>query len=223
MREESRSKPRYLGIMDICHPESNIPSTHMPHDPSPKTTHSQKRHHSPGPRQSEANKPKRSRPDNPPKSARASKPTSKPSPPSKSHSSSPDPPPSRQGHSRKRHNLVEKKYRNRLNSQFKQLLDILPTSDTDHAHPHRQDSHSPVQDETPSPPPLTGSVAGISTANGRNVDSACLMLERDDRRVSKGEVLDRARMYIRALEREHQKLVAERRELDLLWVERGGV
>ena len=80
-----------------------------------------------------------------------------------------------------------------------------------------------MQDETPSPPPLTGSVAGISTANGRNVDSACLMLERDDRRVSKGEVLDRARMYIRALEREHQKLVAERRELDLLWVERGGV
>ena len=221
MREESRSKPRYLGIMDICHPESSTPSPHKPQDPSPKTTHSRKRHHSPGLKQTEANKPKRSRADRPPKPARAPKPTSKPPPPSKSHSSSPDPPPSSHGHSRKRHNLVEQKYRHRLNSQFKQLLDILPTSETDHSH-HRQDSHSPVQDDSPSPPPHAGRAARTGTANGSNMSSASLMLEQDDRRVSKGEVLDRARMYIRALEREHRKLVAERRELDLLWVERGG-
>ena len=216
MREESRSKPRYLGIMDICHPESSTSSPHGPHDPSPKTTHSRKRHHSPGPRQADANNPKRTRTDHLPKPGTASTPTSKPKPPSNSQSSSPDPPPSR-----KRHNLVEKKYRHRLNSQFKKLLDILPTPDTDHSQ--RQDSPSPVQDDTPSPPLHTGGAPGISTASCSNVDSASLMLEGEDGRVSKGEVVDRARMYIRALEREHRKLVAERRELDLLWVERGGV
>jgi hypothetical protein len=41
------------------------------------------------------------------------------------------------------------------------------------------------------------------------------------RRASKGEVLDRAMLYIRALERKNQRLEAERTELELLWEEQG--
>lgn len=47
--------------------------------------------------------------------------------------------------------------------------------------------------------------------------AAAAVLERGERRLSKAEVLDRARVYIESLEREHMRLTAEKRELEMLW------
>ncbi|KAJ4289390.1 hypothetical protein N0V88_006870 [Collariella sp. IMI 366227] len=133
-------------------------------------------------------------------------------------------------HSRKRHNLVEQKYRQRLNSQFKQLLDILPASmrdapDGQHGSPPTRSVS--VNSVLPSNVPLGSSnntnrlppLQSTSPGGNGSMPVGNLSLEKGDRRVSKGEVLDRARMYIQALEREHRRLVAERRELDLMWEE----
>lgn len=266
MREEYSSKPRYLGIMDICNQESSESSEDHRQNPKGPTPQPRKRHHSPEPKQD--TKPKRRRP-NRPQRADLSKSSAKSAPaPSPSPSPSPSPPldPSASSspeaaagcHSRKRHNLVEQKYRQRLNSQFKQLLDILPTSEhthTLHSPPtptttsprdssssnnnnsppqsHHHGHHlpaittssttasplNPLNSPPPPPPPLHAHIhahthtfdsleKGVSGDLGNGSSS---------RRVSKGEVLDRARTYIQALEREHERLVAERRELDLLW------
>ncbi|KAL2264114.1 hypothetical protein VTK26DRAFT_1983 [Humicola hyalothermophila] len=105
------------------------------------------------------------------------------------------PNPGRPSHarSRKRHNLIERKYRRRLNLQYKSLLDILPDK--------------PLADQRPGHAPNAANNPGTGSEQRRA-------------RVSKAEVLDRARRYIEALEREHRRLVAERRELDRLWERR---
>lgn len=77
---------------------------------------------------------------------------------------------------RQSHNLVEKKYRNRLNAQFEQLLAVLPADE-------QRDSK-----------------------RGGSQDG-------EEKRMSKGDVLDLARRRIRALEDEKARLQAERQAL----------
>ncbi|KAK3898903.1 hypothetical protein C8A05DRAFT_18582, partial [Staphylotrichum tortipilum] len=136
---------------------------------------------------------------------------------------------------RKRHNLVEQQYRQRLNSQFKQLLDILPGSpDSPGTSPTGVGNRGGGGGGGVKLPPILHHPHGHGQINGASQSQAH---ERDrprafdlnsgsgggsssgveEKRVSKGEVLDRARVYIQALEREHKRLVAERRELDLRW------
>ncbi|TPX07701.1 uncharacterized protein E0L32_010597 [Thyridium curvatum] len=80
---------------------------------------------------------------------------------------------------RQSHNLVEKKYRNRLNAQFEQLLAVLPADQQREA----------------------------TTSSKRGSQDA------DEKRMSKGDVLDLARRRIRALEQEKARLQAERAAL----------
>ncbi|KAL1840268.1 hypothetical protein VTJ49DRAFT_646 [Mycothermus thermophilus] len=146
-------------------------------------------------------------------------------------------------HSRKRHNLVEQQYRLRLNSQFKRLLDILPpspedglTTTTAGGDISQTGSGTRLPGSLPSPqgpPPLpqpgqdsTTTKHGPSLSPTDNAPTRPETENQDDhnssllpRRISKGEVLDRARRYIQLLEREHRRLVAERRELELMWAE----
>ncbi|KAK4235749.1 hypothetical protein C8A03DRAFT_17549 [Achaetomium macrosporum] len=149
--------------------------------------------------------------------------------------------------SRKRHhNLVEQKYRQRLNSQFKRLLDVLPPSSTGGDRDLRQPLLPlPL---TPPPggrevsnssrvqlplPPLTlalhdtvGVKMAAAPGNANDTSSGSGSASEQgggtERRVSKGEVLDRALLYIKALERKHRRLVAEKRELEVLWEENYG-
>ncbi|KAK4134459.1 hypothetical protein BT67DRAFT_433956 [Trichocladium antarcticum] len=138
-------------------------------------------------------------------------------------------------HSRTRHNIVEQQYRHRLNQQFKHLLDILPATMRDEGEPcaslagfgltTKEIHAAAAANGLPSPPlaAAEGSSRGLQNHHGHGavVAAAGPGEERTggERRVSKAEVLDRARLYIQALEREHMRLVAERRELDLLWGE----
>jgi hypothetical protein len=196
--------------MELCNGEPSEPSGDSrtgANEPSPgvKQASSKKRAWSPDPREAETKRrqadstrtarvPKsrtKQRPTHPP-TTRKKNPneTSKRHYHSPEHEPDPDSTPENASsptdddhcHARKRHNIVEQKYRQRLNTQFEQLLDILPVS---------------------------------SDTDTRDIETDTV----DKRRVSKGEVLDRARRYIRALEREHRRLVAERRELELLRVE----
>lgn len=87
------------------------------------------------------------------------------------------------------HNQVEQQYRKRLNEQFEQLLSVLP------------------QDEGPKKKlAVAGSKDDLVADTKSSKDSA-------DRRVSKAEVLDRARRRIRRLEREREGLEQQNREL----------
>ncbi|EGS21717.1 uncharacterized protein CTHT_0035840 [Thermochaetoides thermophila DSM 1495] len=165
-------------------------------------------------------------------------------------------------HSRTRHNLVEQHYRQRLNSQFKRLLDILPSTTTrdgikpSFTYHHRTPGMPPTPTSNATVLPPLSEVLGTSrnphvhhhlnghgrlpsnnypattsgdASNSTNNSTSCtaktpsgvgaLVEKGCDRRVSKAEVLDRARLYIQALEREHRRLMAERRELELLWEE----
>ncbi|KAH8656407.1 hypothetical protein BGZ61DRAFT_464478 [Ilyonectria robusta] len=93
-----------------------------------------------------------------------------------------------QKHARDCHNRAEKQYRDRLNSRFTTLLNMIPiTSQTD-----SEESGSVSTD---------GSVDMRSKA--RN----------DSRGVSRGEILDAARQYIQTLEREEEVLQREREQL----------
>ncbi|KAM7195769.1 hypothetical protein V8F20_007339, partial [Naviculisporaceae sp. PSN 640] len=104
---------------------------------------------------------------------------------------------------RLKHNKVERKYRNRLNNHFEQLLGVLPPSGSGKpiAAPRLPSDTTTLQGQ------LTGEVS--SSRKDR------------ERKVSKSEVLDRARMYIQSLENEHRRLVAERKELLQRWDEYG--
>ncbi|KAK4176983.1 hypothetical protein QBC36DRAFT_237753 [Triangularia setosa] len=101
---------------------------------------------------------------------------------------------------RTRHNMVEQKYRHRLNTHFDKLLEVLP-SGTTAAVGGMGDSYSTYQSYSQHGGALLGE--GPS-------------LERE-RKVSKAEVLDRARLYIQTLENEHVRLQQEREELRGLW------
>jgi hypothetical protein len=130
--------------------------------------------------------------------------------------------------SRTRHSIVEQQYRHRLNLQFKHLLDILPATvqERDHAAaalaaPPFPKSHQNGITGLPSPPLIEENhrTRHQSRPQNQTAVAAAVVEERGERRVSKAEVLDRARLYIEALEREHMRLGAERRELDLMWGE----
>ncbi|KAK0726458.1 hypothetical protein B0T21DRAFT_413788 [Apiosordaria backusii] len=104
---------------------------------------------------------------------------------------------SKQSHNaRTRHNMVEQKYRHRLNTHFDKLLEVLPS----------------------------GTVAGgmMGDYSYQTYQGGTLLLgegpslERE-RKVSKAEVLDRARLYIQTLENEHVRLQREKEELRGLW------
>ncbi|KAJ4399608.1 hypothetical protein N0V85_005969 [Neurospora sp. IMI 360204] len=110
----------------------------------------------------------------------------------------------RQEIARVKHNKVEQKYRNRLNAHFEALLDVLPPST---ALPSEQGFEA---NNTEQPQPLRESID--------MVDPGILGKER---RVSKSEVLDRARLYIQTLENEHKRLSAERKQLRKMWDEYG--
>ncbi|KAL0472121.1 hypothetical protein QR685DRAFT_226636 [Neurospora intermedia] len=105
---------------------------------------------------------------------------------------------------RVKHNKVEQKYRNRLNARFEALLDVLPPSV---ALPGEQGFESETTEQMQ---PL-----------GRRTDVVELDIPDKERRVSKSEVLDRARMYIQTLENEHKRLAAERKQLRKIWDEYG--
>jgi len=83
------------------------------------------------------------------------------------------------------HNQVEQQYRKRLNAQFERLLAALPPED------------------------YLSSESGGGTATTTPGSGG---LE-DDKRVSKAEVLDRARQRIRTLEKERASLERQKREL----------
>ncbi|KAH6874210.1 hypothetical protein B0T10DRAFT_552961 [Thelonectria olida] len=89
------------------------------------------------------------------------------------------------------HNRVEKQYRDRLNSRYITLLNMIPvravTSQTD-----SEESGSASTDESVG---LRGKV------------------HNDSRGVSRGEILDAARQYIQTLEREEEVLQREREQL----------
>src|SRR3569833_3116039 len=117
-------------------------------------------------------------------SRKAAAATSPSSSPSESSSYIPDESPraaaTEHHRARHNHNLIEKQYRNRLNSQFEQLLAALPEE---------------------------GCVLGEEKT------AAAARLGPDDRRISKANVLDKARRHIVALEAETKKLRAERKNL----------
>lgn len=108
---------------------------------------------------------------------------------------------------RVKHNKVEQKYRNRLNAHFEALLDVLPPSvalsSTEQRYTADNSDHQPQQ------------------LLGRNTDTAEMGVLEKERRVSKSEVLDRARLYIQTLENEHKRLAAERKQLRKMWDEYG--
>lgn len=110
---------------------------------------------------------------------------------------------------RVKHNKVEQKYRNRLNAHFEALLDVLPPS----AALPTEDGGFMVNDTEHHPQPL---VLGSSTT-----DMVDLRIPEKERRVSKSEVLDRARLYIQTLENEHKRLATEKKQLRKMWDEYG--
>ncbi|KAK3339542.1 hypothetical protein B0H65DRAFT_303054 [Neurospora tetraspora] len=110
----------------------------------------------------------------------------------------------RQEIARVKHNKVEQKYRNRLNAHFEALLDVLPPST---ALPSEQGFEA---NNTKQPQPLRESVDMVDPG-----------IPEKERRVSKSEVLDRARLYIQTLENEHKRLSAERKQLRKMWDEYG--
>ncbi|KAJ2897052.1 hypothetical protein MKZ38_005002 [Zalerion maritima] len=81
------------------------------------------------------------------------------------------------------HNQVEQQYRKRLNAQFERLLAALPPEDSS-----------------------SSDNSGASAPGGHIVDS-------ENRRVSKAEVLDRASQRIKTLEKERRSLERQKREL----------
>ncbi|KAK4457856.1 allergen Fus c 3, partial [Cladorrhinum samala] len=99
---------------------------------------------------------------------------------------------------RARHNLVEQKYRHRLNAHFDQLLEVLPNS----------------MSEIPGQPIL----ASASSPDQAHHLSRETRFERE-RKVSKAEVLDRARLYIQSLENDTRRLMADQEELKARWEE----
>ncbi|KAK3955760.1 hypothetical protein QBC32DRAFT_229051 [Pseudoneurospora amorphoporcata] len=109
-----------------------------------------------------------------------------------------------QGIARVKHNKVEQKYRNRLNAHFEALLDVLTLSA---ALPTEQELEA---DTTKQLQPL-----------GRSTDMVDLEIPEKERRVSKSEILDRARLYIQTLENEHKRLAAEKQHLSKMWDEYG--
>ncbi|KAK3400316.1 hypothetical protein B0T20DRAFT_496757 [Sordaria brevicollis] len=109
----------------------------------------------------------------------------------------------RQEIARVKHNKVEQKYRNRLNAHFEALLDVLPPSAA------LSTSEQDMQDQAH---PLIGS---------NTAEMIDLGIAEKERRVSKSEVLDRARLYIQTLESEHKRLAAERKQLRKMWDEYG--
>ncbi|KAK4196562.1 hypothetical protein QBC40DRAFT_287013 [Triangularia verruculosa] len=100
---------------------------------------------------------------------------------------------------RTRHNMVEQKYRHRLNTHFDKLLEVLPSGGV--AGGGMGDTYQTY-----------GQQGGGALALRREGPS----LERE-RKVSKAEVLDRARLYIQTLENEHVRLQREREGLRGLW------
>ncbi|EGO59274.1 hypothetical protein NEUTE1DRAFT_128707 [Neurospora tetrasperma FGSC 2508] len=110
----------------------------------------------------------------------------------------------RQEIARVKHNKVEQKYRNRLNAHFEALLDVLPPSVA-------LSGEQGFEAET------TEQIQPLK----RLTDMAELDIPDKERRVSKSEVLDRARMYIQTLENEHKRLAAERKQLRKIWDEYG--
>ncbi|KAK0654330.1 hypothetical protein QBC41DRAFT_287983 [Cercophora samala] len=99
---------------------------------------------------------------------------------------------------RTRHNMVEQKYRHRLNTHFDKLLEVLPSGTVP----------GMMGGDTCQTYPGYGQ-QGLPGGDGPS-------LERE-RKVSKAEVLDRARLYIQTLESEHERLKREREELRGLW------
>lgn len=83
---------------------------------------------------------------------------------------------------RSSHNLVEKQYRNRLNAQFESLMNALPESLR-----------------------LQGASLGVMGDGGEGMAS-----DTPERKPSKAEVLEMARMHIRSLEQERNSLANER-------------
>ncbi|KAM7198792.1 hypothetical protein V8F33_004806 [Rhypophila sp. PSN 637] len=106
---------------------------------------------------------------------------------------------------RLKHNKVERKYRNRLNTHFEQLLGVLPPAGASKAN------------SQPMAPPT---LSNTSTTRKPHEHKASSRRDRE-RKVSKSEVLDRARMYIQSLENQHERLLAERKELLQVWEEYG--
>lgn len=258
MEEEWETRKRCLDVMDLCNRVADRPCNYRNHEgqePSLKKQ-SRKRHISPG---SSRGKRKRRR-------AEETQCTAMPSPSTslKIDSNRIDHGQDSEvyhHHARKRHNLVEQNYRQRLNAHFNRLLDILPTPETPDgtksqpcAQPQPQTqipkrSETQPENTTPTPIPMTNTPAAtatpastspqleslhtmttttITTSASSNSDTTNPSAKPpgvdteggaagDQRRVSKGEVLDRARQYIQALEREHRRLVAQRRELEVEW------
>ncbi|GAB1319370.1 hypothetical protein MFIFM68171_09580 [Madurella fahalii] len=132
---------------------------------------------------------------------------------------------------RKRHSLAEQQYRFRLNRQYEQLLDVLP-ADVSGSGGGSGGGDVLPQSVTRSSSSMVSTAGSGSGSAGlslsRGVDGPAGALEwgggggGGERRVRKAEVLDRARLYIESLEREHRRLVAERRLLQVLWDRRAG-
>ncbi|KAK3318813.1 hypothetical protein B0H66DRAFT_250324 [Apodospora peruviana] len=139
---------------------------------------------------------------------------------------------------RLKHNSVERKYRNRLNKHFEQLLDALPPTMGDSLPDHRSQQQLRL-------PPLLAAPTTIQDGNSGELEDQTDYIDRgvgsvqggrqkgflaaqdrspatptappESRRVSKSEVLDRAILYIRSLENGQERLMADRKELRRWW------
>ncbi|KAK4189432.1 hypothetical protein QBC35DRAFT_353688, partial [Podospora australis] len=109
---------------------------------------------------------------------------------------------------RARHNKVEQKYRHRLNHHFEQLLSVLPNSINDPHHLSAEGGGHTAGHHAFSP---------ANSSRGGNSGHHHVSLERE-RRVSKGEVLDRARLHIQTLQDDGARLEAENAELKQMWI-----
>ncbi|KAK4150781.1 hypothetical protein C8A00DRAFT_36608 [Chaetomidium leptoderma] len=246
--------------MDLCTREStrlNDHSGHKPKESTPDRGQSKRRLHGSEPRQPKG-RTKRKRVS---KRVTDDQPSPESGPPTSEEADPKEEEEDGHCHSRKRHTLVEQKYRQRLNSQFNQLLAILPaTPDDNNSHnrpppllqsaaaaaaaaaaattatpfPQKHEKETSERNSNIQSTSSSSSTFPIHNHSSMSIIKPGLSLDTaagggvgrgggggDQRRVSKGEVLERARVYILSLEREHRRLVTERRELDLLW-EGGG-
>ncbi|KAK4170077.1 hypothetical protein QBC43DRAFT_307105 [Cladorrhinum sp. PSN259] len=105
---------------------------------------------------------------------------------------------------RTRHNLVEQKYRNRLNAHFDQLLEVLPNTMSE--IPGQLAAAAAM-----SSPEFQGEDRHVGMS--MSTSGAFLQPVEMERKVSKAEVLDRARLYIQSLENDTRRLMADQEKL----------
>lgn len=124
---------------------------------------------------------------------------------------------------RLKHNKVERRYRQRLNNHYERLLGILPrlgdltAPETEHATPQQGASNGGHADVRLGSDSSRGGDQLEPDGGSKQPEALASPTQSREKAVSKSEVLERAKSYIKCLEDEHQRLVAERDELLGIW------